>query len=145
MRDANIKLHDNNKLDNSVDPLSEIQKLNMAEFKNTVKLSVDEFKNDKVDPVKEIQKFNMVDNFKKVKQNNEANMRNYNKNEVIQNDIKNDVPINDAALKSGDGKEVDLCDCQHGGGCVNHGCICPLGYAGDKCEITLDLKVRSLT
>ncbi|CAK1547749.1 unnamed protein product [Leptosia nina] len=35
----------------------------------------------------------------------------------------------------------DYCDCQHGGGCVGRSCLCPLGYAGDKCEITLDLKV----
>ncbi|XP_022115502.2 pikachurin isoform X2 [Pieris rapae] len=46
------------------------------------------------------------------------------------NDIDND-------LKS----EVKDCECQHGGGCVGTVCLCPLGYAGDKCEITLDLKV----
>ncbi|XP_063833972.1 pikachurin-like [Ostrinia nubilalis] len=35
----------------------------------------------------------------------------------------------------------DKCECQHGGGCVGKVCLCPLGYAGKKCEITLDLKV----
>ncbi|GBP32641.1 hypothetical protein EVAR_26002_1 [Eumeta japonica] len=35
----------------------------------------------------------------------------------------------------------DDCQCEHGGGCVAGVCLCPLGYAGVKCEITLDLKV----
>lgn len=39
-------------------------------------------------------------------------------------------------------KKQDSCECQHGGGCVANVCLCPLGYAGVKCEITLDLKVR---
>ncbi|CAB3237844.1 unnamed protein product, partial [Arctia plantaginis] len=38
-------------------------------------------------------------------------------------------------------KKEDSCECQHGGGCVANVCLCPLGYAGVKCEITLDLKV----
>ncbi|XP_047539508.1 pikachurin-like [Vanessa atalanta] len=53
----------------------------------------------------------------------------------VVNDVNND-------LKSDDLKTVkDDCECQHGGGCVAHICLCPLGYAGDRCEITLDLKV----
>ncbi|RVE51774.1 hypothetical protein evm_003577 [Chilo suppressalis] len=61
-------------------------------------------------------------------------------------DSKIDVNVNND-LKSGDGKVMKLdgadtaCECQHGGGCVGNVCLCPLGYAGDKCEITLDLKV----
>lgn len=35
----------------------------------------------------------------------------------------------------------EKCECQHGGGCVSGVCLCPLGYAGVRCEITLDLKV----
>ncbi|XP_028030608.1 pikachurin [Bombyx mandarina] len=38
-------------------------------------------------------------------------------------------------------EDNDNCECHHGGGCVNGVCLCPLGYAGVKCEITLDLKV----
>ncbi|XP_072946316.1 pikachurin [Epargyreus clarus] len=45
----------------------------------------------------------------------------------------------DNELRSDD-KEVN-CECQHGGGCVARVCLCPLGYAGVRCEITLDLKV----
>lgn len=52
--------------------------------------------------------------------------------------ILNDVADNE--LKSDEIKNV--CECQHGGGCVNRICLCPLGYAGERCEITLDLKVR---
>ncbi|CAG9568694.1 unnamed protein product [Danaus chrysippus] len=44
------------------------------------------------------------------------------------NDIDNELSIQD-------------CKCEHGGGCMEHGCLCPLGYAGERCEITLDLKV----
>ncbi|CAH0697416.1 unnamed protein product [Spodoptera exigua] len=46
----------------------------------------------------------------------------------------------DNDLKNEDRKEKS-CECQHGGGCVANVCLCPLGYAGVKCEITLDLKV----
>ncbi|XP_052742343.1 pikachurin [Bicyclus anynana] len=46
----------------------------------------------------------------------------------IDNELKNEETKND-------------CECQHGGGCVNRVCLCPLGYAGKRCEITLDLKV----
>lgn len=52
---------------------------------------------------------------------------------AIVNDVDND-------LRSGEKKKD--CECQHGGGCVNRVCLCPLGYAGERCEITLDLKVR---
>ncbi|XP_045762422.1 uncharacterized protein LOC123865443 [Maniola jurtina] len=51
---------------------------------------------------------------------------------AIVNDVDND-------LRSGEKKKD--CECQHGGGCVNRVCLCPLGYAGERCEITLDLKV----
>ncbi|CAG9135670.1 unnamed protein product [Plutella xylostella] len=49
-------------------------------------------------------------------------------------------------LKGDEGKAMktdrdDECACQHGGGCVAGVCLCPLGYAGSRCEITLDLKV----
>lgn len=63
------------------------------------------------------------------------------KDDSKRNDIINDL---DDDLK-GDGitkiQEDMKCECQHGGGCVNKVCLCPLGYAGKKCEITLDLKV----
>ncbi|CAG4966159.1 unnamed protein product [Colias eurytheme] len=59
---------------------------------------------------------------------------------------KRDVRLfnqNDGGTKSDETKVMkeDYCECQHGGGCVGAVCLCPLGYAGDKCEITLDLKV----
>lgn len=57
------------------------------------------------------------------------------------NDVENDLKNNNLKTMKPD---RDECACQHGGGCVNHVCLCPLGYAGDKCEITLDLKVRIL-
>lgn len=148
MRDAKVKFHDNNKLDNSVDPLNEIQKLNMAGFKNTVKLT-DDYSNH-IDPVKEIQKLNMADDLNGSNFKNDASM-----NEVIDTKKQNNagvqigVDLNRDTSNVMSGGSVDLkndkevdCDCQHGGGCVNHGCLCPLGYAGDKCEITLDLKVN---
>ncbi|KAF9415775.1 hypothetical protein HW555_006676, partial [Spodoptera exigua] len=47
----------------------------------------------------------------------------------VDNDLKNEE------------KKEKSCECQHGGGCVANVCLCPLGYAGVKCEITLDLKV----
>ncbi|XP_039746318.1 uncharacterized protein LOC120624052 [Pararge aegeria] len=53
------------------------------------------------------------------------------KNAIV-NDIDNELK-NDEIKKD--------CECQHGGGCVNRVCLCPLGYAGKRCEITLDLKV----
>ncbi|CAH0598359.1 unnamed protein product [Chrysodeixis includens] len=64
------------------------------------------------------------------------------------NDVKKRLLI-DKIDKSRDLDVVDLkedgnkeaCECQHGGGCVANVCLCPLGYAGEKCEITLDLKV----
>lgn len=42
---------------------------------------------------------------------------------------------------------IDRCEqypCQHGGKCVpsDQGiCLCPLGFAGDLCELRLDLQV----
>lgn len=56
------------------------------------------------------------------------------------NEIDNDLK-GDEAKKGDEVKGKDDCECQHGGGCVAHICLCPLGYAGERCEITLDLKV----
>lgn len=173
MRDPSVKFHDNNKFDNSVDPLNEIQKLNMAEFKEGKVITNDlsNVKNLKPDPVKEIQKINMAnlnkasdfnnnaimaDGFGKIKQNADDNIK--LKSNDVKNNLMNDIAVNDAKvdLKVYDEVKIthndvitddlkdkdDVCECQHGGGCVNHVCLCPLGYAGDKCEITLDLKVR---
>lgn len=57
-----------------------------------------------------------------------------NDSKAFMGDIEND-------LKEEIKKESESCECQHGGGCVANVCLCPLGYAGVKCEITLDLKV----
>ncbi|CAG9792519.1 unnamed protein product [Diatraea saccharalis] len=86
---------------------------------------------------------NSVNQFKKYKE--------YNDNKKIKLEVENQdnrVDIDgDNYVKSDDGKLMKLdrddvaCECQHGGGCVGNVCLCPLGYAGDKCEITLDLKV----
>ncbi|CAH0714863.1 unnamed protein product, partial [Brenthis ino] len=64
------------------------------------------------------------------------------KNKHFKDDVKSERFINDLDndLK-GDDLKNDDCECQHGGGCVSHVCLCPLGYAGERCEITLDLKV----
>lgn len=65
---------------------------------------------------------------------------NYDDKNIGVNEIDNDLKGDEA--KKGDGvKRKDDCECQHGGGCVAHICLCPLGYAGERCEITLDLKV----
>ncbi|CAH2058292.1 unnamed protein product, partial [Iphiclides podalirius] len=47
----------------------------------------------------------------------------------------------DVGLKTVDRITDVICKCEHGGGCVGSVCLCPLGYAGVRCEITLDLKV----
>lgn len=89
MRDAKrVKLQDNNKLDNSVEPFKTYTFDDVRKVLNDTKRNTD--------------------------------------------DVKGDVK-----------KEKESCECQHGGGCVANVCLCPLGYAGVKCEITLDLKVRS--
>ncbi|CAH1641845.1 unnamed protein product [Spodoptera littoralis] len=94
MRDAKrAKIHDNNKLDNSVVPFKTYSSY------NDVKTL---FGKD-------------------------------NKSAGVVADVDND-------LKNEERKEKS-CECQHGGGCVANVCLCPLGYAGVKCEITLDLKV----
>lgn len=99
MRDAKrSKVHDNNKLDNSVEPFKTYSSY------NDVKTH-----------------FGLKDN----------------KSGVVK-DVDND-------LNSDDKKEDKSCECQHGGGCVANVCLCPLGYAGVKCEITLDLKVSHIT
>ncbi|XP_068624233.1 pikachurin-like [Battus philenor] len=51
-------------------------------------------------------------------------------------DIENDLKADEVKIDS-----EEKCECQHGGGCVGGVCLCPLGYAGVRCEITLDLKV----
>ncbi|PZC76088.1 hypothetical protein B5X24_HaOG205166 [Helicoverpa armigera] len=95
MRDAKrAKIHENNKLDNSVVP------------------------------------FKTYSNDNDVK----THFGKDNKSAGVVVDVDND-------LKSDDRKEDKSCECQHGGGCVANVCLCPLGYAGVKCEITLDLKV----
>ena len=95
MRDAKrAKIHDNNKLDNSVVP------------------------------------FKTYSSYNDVK----THFGKDNKSTGIIADVDND-------MKSDDRKEDKTCECQHGGGCVANVCLCPLGYAGVKCEITLDLKV----
>ncbi|KPJ03546.1 Basement membrane-specific heparan sulfate proteoglycan core protein [Papilio xuthus] len=58
----------------------------------------------------------------------------------VDNDSK-DVKVNGDEVKSDEVKGEEKCECEHGGGCVGGVCLCPLGYAGVKCEITLDLKV----
>ncbi|KPJ12744.1 Pikachurin, partial [Papilio machaon] len=55
-------------------------------------------------------------------------------------DVKSDEVKGDQ-VKSDEVKDEGKCECEHGGGCVGGVCLCPLGYAGVKCEITLDLKV----
>lgn len=96
MRDSNVKFHDHNKLDNSVEPFKSY---------NTKKILINT-------PTRKV---------------------------AASNDEENDAKSDDVKQMKVD---EDECACQHGGGCVNHVCLCPLGYAGDKCEITLDLKVR---
>lgn len=56
---------------------------------------------------------------------------------VVTSDVNGAKSSNGNIVK----EDKEACKCQHGGGCVNRVCLCPLGYAGDKCEITLDLKV----
>ncbi|KAJ8708619.1 hypothetical protein PYW08_010001 [Mythimna loreyi] len=95
MRDAKrVKVHDDNKMDNSVVP------------------------------------FKTYSSYNDVK----THFGKDNKSAGVVADVDND-------LKSEDKKEDKSCECQHGGGCVANVCLCPLGYAGVKCEITLDLKV----
>ncbi|KAL4713697.1 hypothetical protein ACJJTC_004228, partial [Scirpophaga incertulas] len=62
------------------------------------------------------------------------------KNKVYGDAKLNTKPDESTPLMKAD-KTDDRCECEHGGGCVGNACLCPLGYAGDKCEITLDLKV----
>ncbi|KAF9796014.1 hypothetical protein SFRURICE_010111 [Spodoptera frugiperda] len=94
MRDAKrAKIHDNNKLDNSVVPFKTYSSY------NDVKTL---FGKD-------------------------------NKSAGVVADVDNELKLEERKEKS--------CECQHGGGCVANVCLCPLGYAGVKCEITLDLKV----
>lgn len=98
MRDAKrAKIHDNNKLDNSVVPFKTYSSY------NDVKTL---FGKD-------------------------------NKSAGVVADVDNDLKLEERKEKS--------CECQHGGGCVANVCLCPLGYAGVKCEITLDLKVRHIS
>lgn len=93
MRDAKrVKTHDNNKMDNSVDPY------NSFTYNDVKKRLLIDKSRDLID---------------------------------VGNDLKDD------------GNKEESCECQHGGGCVANVCLCPLGYAGVKCEITLDLKVRT--
>jgi hypothetical protein len=61
----------------------------------------------------------------------------------LDNDLENDLKMDNGKVMKTD-RDDGVCECQHGGGCVNGVCLCPLGYAGDKCEITLDLKVREI-
>ncbi|KAI5644698.1 laminin G domain-containing protein [Phthorimaea operculella] len=82
---------------------------------------------------------NSVDQFKIFNEINKIHIQDHRRSANVNNDVDND-------LKSDSGKamQTDLdgsCKCQHGGGCVGKVCLCPLGYAGEKCEITLDLKV----
>ncbi|KAJ2944973.1 hypothetical protein O0L34_g1870 [Tuta absoluta] len=82
---------------------------------------------------------NSVDQFKIFNEINKIRSQDHRRSAKVNNDVDND-------LKSDAGKpmQTDLdgsCKCQHGGGCVGKVCLCPLGYAGEKCEITLDLKV----
>ncbi|XP_063372701.1 pikachurin [Cydia amplana] len=58
-------------------------------------------------------------------------------NDLVMRDSRKDHNLLDNSLDLGPKK----CECQHGGGCVGGVCLCPLGYAGARCEITLDLKV----
>ncbi|KAJ0171928.1 hypothetical protein K1T71_012691 [Dendrolimus kikuchii] len=69
--------------------------------------------------------------------NNIEHVRKTQTSDKIEN-IDSDARIGDNKTKE---DKDELCECQHGGGCVNRVCLCPLGYAGVKCEITLDLKV----
>ncbi|CAG4994976.1 unnamed protein product [Parnassius apollo] len=64
------------------------------------------------------------------------NLKDRSKNTGVVLDIDNDLKIDDVKIIN-----EGNCECQHGGGCVGGVCLCPLGYAGAKCEITLDLKV----
>lgn len=82
-----------------------------------------------------VDSFNIFNNIKKIHYNDKST------------DLSgmNDV---DTEMKSVDLKPMQMdadgkCECQHGGGCVGRVCLCPLGYAGAKCEITLDLKVST--
>ncbi|XP_049881213.1 pikachurin-like [Pectinophora gossypiella] len=82
---------------------------------------------------------NSVEQFKVFTDINKIQLNSNSKSTGVNIDVEND-------LKSDDPKtmQTDLdgkCECQHGGGCVGKLCLCPLGYAGEKCEITLDLKV----
>lgn len=60
----------------------------------------------------------------------------------LNNDVSNDLKSDEGKVMKTD-RDEGKCECQHGGGCVSQVCLCPLGYAGEKCEITLDLKVRT--
>ncbi|KAG7296540.1 hypothetical protein JYU34_020329 [Plutella xylostella] len=53
-------------------------------------------------------------------------------------DVEMELKVDEGSVMKTD---RDECACQHGGGCVAGVCLCPLGYAGSRCEITLDLKV----
>lgn len=74
------------------------------------------------------------DDMKKIRLNDDSHDGRLN------NDVSNDLKSDDGKVMKADRDDV-TCECQHGGGCVGKDCLCPLGYAGDKCEITLDLKV----
>lgn len=82
---------------------------------------------------------NSIEQFKYFIDINKIQLNGDSKSTKVINDVDND-------LKHDDSKPMQMdyngnCECQHGGGCVGTVCLCPLGYAGDRCEITLDLKV----
>ncbi|XP_041972010.1 pikachurin [Aricia agestis] len=88
---------------------------------------------------------NKLDNSVQPKKYDDEEKFNIIKKILIPDDSKAVGVVNDVdnELRGEDGKKErdDGCECQHGGGCVAHVCLCPLGYAGDKCEVTLDLKM----
>ncbi|XP_059056215.1 pikachurin-like [Achroia grisella] len=90
---------------------------------NNLDNSVEQFKN-----------YRMAKDVTKIKSEKDTKINDIN------NDVSNDLNSdNDKAMRTA--KVDDKCECHHGGGCVGGVCLCPLGYAGEKCEITLDLKV----